>query len=140
MGTDTPTEKYAGHTPGPWEYTRNIITKRPVGIYGFEDGDPDIELCPHAVIVPEWPREEQEANARLIADAPKLLAERDELQARVKELEGLILSISGDGCPPIKKHEKACHLAGSCDVCRMDYLRKAIAALAKPDTGGQGNG
>jgi hypothetical protein len=85
-------DKFEGHTPGPWDFTRNSTSKRPCGIYGYEDEEQEIELCHHAVMVPEWPFEEQVANTRLIAAAPELLARCRELEAENNRLREAILS------------------------------------------------
>ena len=72
--------KYLGYTKGPWEI-------------GLVDHQHDISLCRnHMLLLPGNDAiyitgTNQEANARLVADAPTLLAERDRLTARVKELE-----------------------------------------------------
>ena len=78
--------QFDGHTPGPWDYTKGTVTRRPVGIYGYEDNDPEVELCDHAVMVPEWPAAEQDANARLIAAAPELLEEVKRLHKAMHDI------------------------------------------------------
>lgn len=103
-------KKYEGHTPGPWEYTTSAIGKYPCGIFGYEDGvvEDCNELCNHASLTPDWPRAEQEANARLIADAPALLAE-------VVRLRGAIEKTLAENA----------HLADG-DECTLKRLKEAV--------------
>jgi hypothetical protein len=67
----------AAHTPGPWKKRK-----------GFEDGTIEIFKSEKAIKKPAYPTEiavvhaddkEGKANARLIAEAPTIRAERDEL-------------------------------------------------------------
>lgn len=65
--------KYDGHTPGPWAIMRSRHTPKVVS-----EGN-DVIAHMHAVSVGGL-----SANARLIADAPTLLAQRDEAVALLK--------------------------------------------------------
>jgi hypothetical protein len=61
-------ERHVGHTPGPWEAQRSRIHVAGKGNL--------------ATVENPWNNEqEREANARLIADAPKLLAQAQSLTA-----------------------------------------------------------
>ena len=82
--------RYEGHTPGPWQcrdtkdHVLNSSGRNPIwGVWGPE-GDA-IALC-KGVVAPN------EANARLIADAPLLLEQRDALLAMLKRALPLIES------------------------------------------------
>lgn len=64
------------HTPGPWEIDRTLTTaidkgKKHIAMVGFYKS-PDVETC-----VAE---EEHNANVRLIAEAPEMLAMLEELE------------------------------------------------------------
>lgn len=73
------TDKYKGHAPGPWER-----------------GDPDGDLLKfdrcifdsdeYYVCEVDLGRPDADANARLIADAPTLLAQRDEAVRLMRDL------------------------------------------------------
>lgn len=70
------TDKYEGHTPAPWTF------KGPQGL--------DLENGTHAVVsLYDDPRmrEGGEADMKLIADAPLLLAEVKRLREQVKDLQ-----------------------------------------------------
>lgn len=92
MTTDTPLDDYAGHTPGPWEWSEHQFNappfegtlERECGIY-----PPLGESGPVAIA-------NGKANARLIAAAPMILKrarelERDlaECRAALRELDDL---------------------------------------------------
>ena len=76
--------KFEGHTPGPWS----------VGPWFDNDGQPEIvieHMTPSGNLVPAVAIGGligQEANARLIAAAPDLLAEVIRLRAEVAALKG----------------------------------------------------
>ena len=79
------TDKYEGHTPAPWEADLNDEGKRWIDAY---DDEGDINLCRIT--------NGNKADARLIADAPDLLAE----VKRLREILGDIVAIDewgGDG-------------------------------------------
>lgn len=66
----------AGHTPGPWRVGVNPA------IVAEAASDRWIAVCDEGFAVP---KEQQHANARLIASAPNLLAERDRLRSVLEE-------------------------------------------------------
>ena len=84
--------EYEGHTPGPW-YVDNdgrIWRRPPSDLY--ENGGGVAGDKPIAAADIGWYGDDVEsypltANARLIADAPKLLAERDRLFEVLKEVQ-----------------------------------------------------
>lgn len=89
-GGELDLSRFEGHTPGPWSYNGLVI----------ETAYPDFrsnrrqQRCAIAETVNGYEPDEREANGRLMAAAPELLAEvkrlrkqRDEL---VKELEKIV--------------------------------------------------
>jgi hypothetical protein len=68
----------AKHTPGPWSYDPASFWKRP-GLRGFKVYGPDSKSIAAYSSAGNRNAEEQEANARLIAAAPDLLAALREL-------------------------------------------------------------
>lgn len=66
--------KYKGHTPGPWVYDDYVV-------WGPDPYAPDSSITTDIADVYEYRGNELrcEANGRLIADAPKLLTQRDRL-------------------------------------------------------------
>lgn len=83
-------DKYEGHTPGPWDWCMETQTRGPLG----KGGNRHAALRARSVVMsPNWVTSDgdvwqawisvNEHNARLIADAPALLAE-------VKRLRWLI--------------------------------------------------
>jgi hypothetical protein len=87
----------AGHTPGPWTVS---------DLYADDMGHPELSItakvngkvCHPAAVCLQFPRMEgmQMANARLIASAPDLLAERDRLQALNAELAAALNEVRSD--------------------------------------------
>lgn len=83
------TKKYKGHTPGPWK-----IVKYEVGQYG-EKLLSSIEAPSLGSKDPVCDSIRFAANARLIADAPALLAELKQARDRIKELEARVEGLEG---------------------------------------------
>jgi hypothetical protein len=79
--------KYEGHTPGPWNWDAKVWD------YNHEQEAPWL-VTKDGTFVLQGSIDCREIDARLIADAPMLLAERDTLAARVKVLEGALLQAS----------------------------------------------
>lgn len=79
MGIDL--TKYAGHTPGPWDIES-------YGLGGWDIGKDGAILAARM----KWTRRsaESEANGRLIADAPELLAEVQRLRADLAEAVAIV--------------------------------------------------
>jgi hypothetical protein len=71
--------KYAGHTPGPWQVSHVG------GTWRHSVHSEAKSICTTANTTAE-DHDEDEANARLMADAPKLLAERDRLREALNQL------------------------------------------------------
>lgn len=73
------------HTPGPWELHNGYLIRK---VHG-DDATPIAEMrAPYRKRVGlVRGHYEQEANARLIAQAPELLEERDALRAEVRRLK-----------------------------------------------------
>ena len=100
------TDKYEGHTKGGWYVDDAPDVIHPTVIH---ENQCDAIVAELVAITGEW-TEEDYANARLIADAPLLLAE-------VKRLRGLLdtivditlkeLKIFDDNCPMIKIRDLA---------------------------------
>jgi hypothetical protein len=65
--------KYEGHTPGPWQVSH-------VGGTWRHSVHSDSKSIGETANTTAEGHDEDEANARLMADAPKLLAERDRLR------------------------------------------------------------
>lgn len=85
-------EDFAAHTPGPWEW--RVLE---------EDGSTMRVLSPGVLIVEQcgggpWGDSMDRANARLIAAAPTLLAERDEARAQRDALHDALAAIIDDAC------------------------------------------
>ena len=84
--------KYEGHTPGPW-----CLDDRDDGASGYilrgSDGDL-IEYIEHSRYFHDIADPEQEANARLIADAPMLAAAVAERDAQIAGLVGALREIA----------------------------------------------
>jgi hypothetical protein len=86
------TDKYEGHTPGPW-YMRNHYNSEAPSVAAGKY-DQLLAICGHGpkpshnpTIGISKPPEEQKANAQLVADAPDLLAEVKRLQLLIKTWE-----------------------------------------------------
>lgn len=81
----------------------------------------------HLYLSGRRPPETVSANARLIAAAPDLLAERDQLRARVAELEALIIRAAHVLCEqmPLPKVEYVAHDHNAAVLA----IRKKAAAL-----------
>ena len=69
---EAPTGSFEGYTPGPWYVSKHDSNLCNV----WKDYSDERELI--AITIDKW--EEAEANAELIAAAPGLLAERDQLR------------------------------------------------------------
>jgi hypothetical protein len=79
------------HTPGPWVYGPDFAEWGAVA-----DCGPDVEYVyggSEVIAFEQREPEEQEANARLIALAPALLQQRDDLLAAA---DALVAAIEGD--------------------------------------------
>ena len=83
-------EPKAKHTPGPWRLGTNsstkiaiLSTRELVFPHGYDWGD---KQAPTALAICYGESEIRKANARLIASAPELEAQRDELLAVCKAL------------------------------------------------------
>ena len=108
------TNKYEGHTPGPWR-----LDGPAMGFCNVRRATNDEMVFALAAPGPtfgdrEYSAEEKEANAALIADAPELLRQRDALLAALER---------------IKKHAAdVCEWAKLGTLCHGDTydLRKAI--------------
>lgn len=82
MSANETTSKYAGHTPGPWGISGGLLQIR-TNVKG--GGMRFIAHVAQPETNPLAPLDaEALANARLIADAPTLLAERDAALARAE--------------------------------------------------------
>lgn len=98
---------YDGHTPEPWEVGEQVPSavyvkgKNELGQKGL------IAITDNATGATE---ETMEANARLIADAPKLLRQRDALLAHVKVL-----------C-----RKRMCYMLCNLYICTLPKLIKEI--------------
>ncbi len=88
------TEKYEGHTPNGWYVDDAMDVIHPTVIHSNETDNIIAELV--MANAEEW-TEEDYANARLIADAPLLLAE-------VKRLRNFIQSLSVDALVVLKEY------------------------------------
>ena len=78
------TNKYEGHTPGPWRVAK--YEKRAVNV---DDGSV-VARCGTSSV------EQAHANARLIADAPLLLAQRDRLAEKMQLIASCVSHHKGD--------------------------------------------
>ena len=85
------TDNYEGHTPAPWYERKHYNTEAPSVAAGEHDillaicgkGLKDHSSPQYAITRPV---EEQEANAKLIADAPLLLAEVKRLREAIADI------------------------------------------------------
>ena len=105
----------ARHTPGPWKAMRLD--------HGWHIGPHPGGVCTIHDNTDGSSRSEQEANARLIASAPELLAQRDALREAAEKVEGYLDYPGGT-------MKTAAAPALTAAECR-DILRTAIAK-AKP--------
>ena len=85
------TNKYKGHTPAPWYERKHYDTEAPSVAAG--EHDILLAICGKGLkhhSSPQYaitrPVEEQEANAKLIADAPLLLAEVKRLREAIVDM------------------------------------------------------
>ena len=96
----------SNHTPGPWIYSQKFR----------EIHDSSVNSPSLIAEIPEWideAKEEQEANARLIAAAPETAVERDRLKALNAEM---LSALKGLGCvclmkighPQVSEHSPEC--------------------------------
>jgi len=76
---NTDTSKYDGHTPGPWVADGAVRAQAPAGDGGYD-------IC-HLPMIPFHLTDQHSrlANAKLIADAPQILRERDEARELLRE-------------------------------------------------------
>jgi len=88
--------KYEGHTPAPWKASHDVLEYGHIvndtgwRVYVGEH-EKRAEICNHTFAHDEL----SEANARLIADAPLLLAEVKELQAWKKLVSDIVQQQDG---------------------------------------------
>lgn len=80
-------ERYEGHTPGKWQFSHFNGTTRPAELFCVMDDDSEVDIATFE----DWELDsyteaEQLANARLISDAPYLLAYITELRERNEKL------------------------------------------------------
>jgi hypothetical protein len=114
------------HTPGPWTSGRMFLANAKDRRSGFVVNGPDVEPLPVRICdircSPEAPFAVSEANARLIAAAPELLAALSVFVACIENdsLRGMADKSSGQVLP-----DRSFSLKGS--LCYLD----AVAAIAK---------
>jgi len=84
----------SGHTPGPWKAQKDIRSFRNDGV--FTDGPFTWGIYADGMRIAnmteafDWnPEEKIEANARLIADAPKTKEQRDDMLAALKYIAAI---------------------------------------------------
>jgi hypothetical protein len=80
------------HTPGPWKLATHLGDPCTVYIERGQDDEPGICTTDGADFVPVDSEEEQEANARLIAAAPDMLAALKSAQASLRAWNTMGLS------------------------------------------------
>ena len=92
------TDKYEGHTEGPWYMRNHYNSEAPSVAAGKYDHL--LAICGHgpkpthkATMGINKPPEEQKANAQLIADAPLLLAEVKRLRDELKQANHFLRDI-----------------------------------------------
>lgn len=85
--------RYDGHTPAEGWHLKRLIDDKGKGY--TTSYHVHVDLGPCMIWCPEG-HKEQEANANLIADAPKLLAEVKRLQKQNAVMHELLNDISGD--------------------------------------------
>jgi hypothetical protein len=86
----------SNHTPGPWllsTYSHGPFKGRAAGVYVDEGDDGENDICE----IPQWcgAGDEQEANARLIAAAPDLLAALKHMVGVVEDEFGINATFGG---------------------------------------------
>lgn len=91
---DSDLRELEGHTPGPW-----VVVGQTVYRLGWQNADGLYvaeECAEPAIAALSTPRsvEEREANARLIAAAPSLIADLRETRERIGELESALEKIA----------------------------------------------
>src|SRR5260221_527483 len=75
------------HTPGPWHYgDEHVNPHTEFTCFGIGNGAASVAKV---MVYPAIGRDEARANAALIASAPDLLAQRDELAAALKQFQQL---------------------------------------------------
>lgn len=100
------------HTPGPWTYFEQNVWRGDGETYGCVRGANGTVVVNGGA--PGCGTEEQKANARLIAQAPTLLAQRDALLAACEKLMARSPECAAIGYP---------HDAETCSTC---FARAAI--------------
>lgn len=70
-------------TKGEWSYSVLAVTQTPATLFVKQDGQ-EIDIAVFEKWEQDWAKEEMQANARLIADAPKTKAQRDKLLEKCK--------------------------------------------------------
>lgn len=93
------TERFTGHTPGPWQVDHNVTKKGVLGVTA--DAAPCI--IAHGFSEEHWPGIAR-ANAALIAAAPELLKQRDSLLSASREMVRLIPSMGWSDCIESHNH------------------------------------
>lgn len=82
------TSKYEGHTPGPWKFdegNHGSVFRPAFGLLDSWDGSLGVHVCDSGSLGVR-PEREVIANARLVADAPTLLKQRDALREAVERI------------------------------------------------------
>jgi hypothetical protein len=88
------TDKYEGHTPAPWKASHDVLEHGHIvnntgwRVYVGEH-EKRAEICNHTFDHDEL----SEANARLIADAPLLLAEVERLRGGIERALAVIIGM-----------------------------------------------
>ena len=117
--------KYEGHTPGPWRVGDAGAT-----VFGPPNGKPSPTII--ASVSRSMATKRKHADARLIADAPMLLAQRDALAAALDECLPIVETEAETRDDWGRKHEdrEAIEEAGNLDYL-VSRIRAALAALTE---------
>lgn len=104
--------EFEGHTPGLWRlFDDDGSDAHGRLIWGGDTDASSLQGCPVAIVLPDGHEASFEANARLIAAAPTLLAQRDALAEALSKIASCEKRADGDVVDIARKALASCRIA-----------------------------